>query len=230
MTAATLDRISIAATNTAPDACIHRTRQREVAGIGLLVGALVVVVSLRAGSLHAQHLTLLDPVWLRSVCLALAVGFAAYALDQEHQLGVGRVAPAAPGDASARPDGALHVLHQSLLVGDTIDALLDAASATARADGVALELVGVDGTERVAGRRGLPAIDGDGPAHRVVLEHDGCHLGHLVAWGRLSRGEQRAFALLARYGAAALVNARRYEHALLLAECVADAPVLASTR
>src|SRR5579885_3047672 len=89
MTASTLERIRSA--GTASVAAFEprigaQERERELAALGALVGVLVVSVSLRAGALHAAHQSLLAPAWLRTTCLALAVGFAAYALDQERTL------------------------------------------------------------------------------------------------------------------------------------------------
>lgn len=203
--------------------CDPEVRRRQIAGVGMLLLAAVVAATLRAGVTHHDHRGLVDPALLRSASLALAIGFLAYALEQEHRLRrlEARLARRHEAElvvadrllASLLPHEVSEHLHESLLVSDVIVATLDEVQRLLEVATVELRLRGLDGHMRVAGRRGEPFAP-DAPPLVVALRARGRRLGELAVDAGVCEGNRAVLDTLARDAAAALANARCYEDAI----------------
>jgi hypothetical protein len=192
-----------------------KARQREVSGVGLLVLGAVIAASLRADwfAPAAPAHVFVDPGALRALSLAIAVGFLAYAIEQDRRLRALEARHAVDtATATAAPPVELDItlrLHHAQLLGDVVDALVaDVRDATSAA-GVELRLRGFDGVARCAGMVGERCS----ATRTVSVEFGGRELGLLVVHGAVHCREARIDALAA-LGAAALVRARDHEHTL----------------
>lgn len=194
------------------------SRRREIAGVGGLVGAAVIAVALRADVADAWG-GLMPAGRLRAVSVALAVGFVAYAVAQEHHL---RVLDAQRRSELASVLGAcdrlltraaaapaVERLHRSVLVGDVVDALVQEVAAVGP-DGVSVELIGLDGRARRAGAVGRTDVGGE----RWPLVAQRRRIGAVLVHGPIAAGDRAVVDELVRHAASALANARRYEDAL----------------
>lgn len=204
--------------------CDPEVRRRQIAGVGMLLLAAIAAATLRAGLVQGRdHRGLVDPALLRSASLALAIGFLAYALEQEHRLRRLEARLAVRHDAELvvadRLLGAVLThetsqhLHASLLVSDVVAAILAEVARVADVDSVEVRLRGLDGRMRVAGRHGEP-FPPDGPPVVVALHARGHRLGELAVDASVSEGDRAVLDALARDAAAALANARCYEDAV----------------
>jgi hypothetical protein len=144
-----------------------RARRRQVALVALLV-----LVGLVVTTLHVQVSELEGPIpapaLLRLAMIALATAFLAYAWEREHHLqrvveigSATRAVHLAVADRLLR-GAALAVarddLHDSLVLEQVLDRVLERASELVGASGVAIRLVGTDRHLHLAGVRHRPGI------------------------------------------------------------------------
>jgi hypothetical protein len=199
-------------------------RRRQIAGVGMLILCGIIAATLRAGLTHSQdHRMLVDPVLLRSASLALAIGFLAYALEQEHRLRrlearllMRHETELVVADrllGSVLTHQVTEHLHASLLVSDVVASTLDEVVRVLEVATVEVRLRGLDGRTRVAGRRGEPFAP-DAPPIVVALRARGRRLGELAVDAGVCEGDRAVLDALARDAAAALLNARSYEDAI----------------
>ena len=204
--------------------CDPEVRRRQIAGVGMLLLTAIVAATLRAGLTHGgDRRGLVDPALLRSASLALAIGFLAYALEQEHRLRRLEARLAVRHDTELavadRLLGAVLThetserLHASLLVSDVVAAILDEVARLVDAGTVEVRLRGVDGWSRAAGRRGEPFAPGLPPVV-VALRARGRRLGELAVDAGVGEADRAVLDAVARDAAAALAHARCYEDAV----------------
>jgi hypothetical protein len=187
-----------------------RARQREVSGIGVLVLGAVIAASLRADLFVPDRRVLVDPGALRVMSLAVAVGFLAYAIEQDRRLRALEARHDMPTAAPRPVEVAVTLrMHRAQLLGEVVDAVLADVQDASAAEGVELRLLGFDGRARFAGRRG----DRSGSMQAVALQQGGRVLGELLVHGAL-RADAARLDTLGELASAALERARRHEHTM----------------